>query len=622
MDQTTADGTISTEYVKNASTLNENASRDKALAYGGRDDQSKPPSPPPKPSGTFSIDFAVPRRQEVDENFETLRTSHMAFIDNLFPDCSEAPAASPAVPPPKLPPPASASPAASSSTNSHSIQDLHAKPTFNLVSAQSLLDTFRSMLVYCPCIVLPPDATVSQLSATRPFVLLAILAAASGSRTLQGHNLYDEEFRKVLALKVVAGGEQSIELLQGILVYCIWYPFHLRPKNKQVFQYIRMAADLIHDLELDQDQRIYDPQFENELTTEQMDGIRAYVAHCYFSSAFAVTWQAHRVGSAKFTDWTSYCCDVLERHSSGPGDAVLANLTRLGRTVCDAWDALQKANKTGSSTQSSLVLLGLESQFNNQQAAMHPDVASAAPIRLQTLFTKLFLSGGPVLRTLRPRPHHAHPDQHSSTEAPPPIAKVKSCLEAVRQFLNFMSSFPDATIAHFSAIDWGRLVLAVVVAMRLSFPSSESLGLDGAVVRAELDFGSFLDKMSEDAGLTASTKKVDIASAMRVVMAVVRDKYRQRLAQAEESALQQQQQQQKQQEQQRQQRKAGTGCPMLDGSMDELLPLWDASQFAVPVASAFESELGDGEPLYGDAWAAMAMGWTEFGEIGDDTIRL
>lgn len=181
-----------------------------------------------------------------------------------------------------------------------------------------------------------------------------------------------------------------------------------------------------------------------------------------------------------------------------------------------------------------------------------------------------------------------------------------------------MSSFPDTTIAHFSAIDWGRLVLAVVVAMRLSFPSSESLGLDGAVVRAELDFGSFLDKMSEDASLTASTKKVDIASAMRVVMEVVRDKYRQRLAQAEESALQQQQQQQ----QQRRQRKAGTGCPMLDGSMDELLPLWDASQFAVPVASAFESELGDGEPLYGDAWAAMAMGWTEFGEIGDDMATL
>ena len=79
------------------------------------------------------------------------------------------------------------------------------------------------MLTFCPLISLPHDATVTELSASQPFVLLAILAAASGSRTLQGHNLYDEEFRKVLALKMVAGGEQSIELLQGILIYCLWY---------------------------------------------------------------------------------------------------------------------------------------------------------------------------------------------------------------------------------------------------------------------------------------------------------------------------------------------------------------------------------------------------------------
>lgn len=54
-------------------------------------------------------------------------------------------------------------------------------------------------------------------------MLLAILAAASGSRSVRGHNLYDEEFRKVFALKVVAGGERSLELLQGILIYCLWY---------------------------------------------------------------------------------------------------------------------------------------------------------------------------------------------------------------------------------------------------------------------------------------------------------------------------------------------------------------------------------------------------------------
>jgi hypothetical protein len=102
------------------------------------------------------------------------------------------------------------------------MDELHAKPQFNRASAESLLESFRSMLIHFPCIVLQPHETVGHLAATRPFVLLAILSAASGSRTLRGHVLYDEEFRKVLGLKFVAGGERSIELLQGILIYCAW----------------------------------------------------------------------------------------------------------------------------------------------------------------------------------------------------------------------------------------------------------------------------------------------------------------------------------------------------------------------------------------------------------------
>lgn len=52
-----------------------------------------------------------------------------------------------------------------------------------------------------------------------------------------------------------------------------------------------MAADLVHDLELDQDLRTDNPNFENDLTAEQMDGIRAYVAQYYLSSGYAISLQ-------------------------------------------------------------------------------------------------------------------------------------------------------------------------------------------------------------------------------------------------------------------------------------------------------------------------------------------
>lgn len=180
-------------------------------------DDAAQPQPPPasRQSKTFTIDFDVQSLPEVDENFDALRDSHVQFLETIFPseldfevnDLTSSPTT-------YFPTP--------SSSHSHSIQSLHAKPQFNLDSAESLLTSFSRMLSHFPCINLQPEDTVLSLAASRPFVLLAILAAASGSRTLQGHSLYDEEFRKVLGLKFVAGGERSIELLQGTLIYCAW----------------------------------------------------------------------------------------------------------------------------------------------------------------------------------------------------------------------------------------------------------------------------------------------------------------------------------------------------------------------------------------------------------------
>lgn len=108
------------------------------------------------------------------------------------------------------------------SRSAHSMSNI--QPQFNLDSAAYLLALFKdSMLPYFPIVILPSDIRVPALAKERPFVLLAILASASGGKSLQGHNLYDEEFRKVLGLKFVSSGERSVELLIGILIYCAWY---------------------------------------------------------------------------------------------------------------------------------------------------------------------------------------------------------------------------------------------------------------------------------------------------------------------------------------------------------------------------------------------------------------
>lgn len=64
----------------------------------------------------------------------------------------------------------------------------------------------------------------------------------------------------------------------------IRYPFHLRPRNKQPFRYIRMAAEVIHELELDQETPV-DLVYPNALATaQQLNKIRAYLGYFYLAS--------------------------------------------------------------------------------------------------------------------------------------------------------------------------------------------------------------------------------------------------------------------------------------------------------------------------------------------------
>lgn len=166
-----------------------------------------------------------------------------------------------------------------------SLATIGIQPQFNVDSAAALLESFKTaMIQQFPVFLMAEDATVATLSKERPFVLLAVLAAASSSRSLQGHSLYDEEFRKILGLKFVAGGERSVELLLGLVIYIAWYPFHLRPRNKQAFQYVRMTVDIVNDLELDQDNYSYLGM--DEVSPERLEEIRVYLGSYYLVSKY------------------------------------------------------------------------------------------------------------------------------------------------------------------------------------------------------------------------------------------------------------------------------------------------------------------------------------------------
>lgn len=173
--------------------------------------------PSPGHLGTFSINYTVPVQVDLNDSFETLREMHDQALDAVISEEDPFDNSQSANQSVNLTSPSSLS------NQSHPISDIWRQPLFDMASAESLLDTFKSMVNYLPFIVFPDDSPISYLATTKPFILLSILTVASGSKMVQKHALYDDEFRKALGLKYVSGGERSLELLQGLLIYCAWY---------------------------------------------------------------------------------------------------------------------------------------------------------------------------------------------------------------------------------------------------------------------------------------------------------------------------------------------------------------------------------------------------------------
>ena len=227
------------------------------------------------------------------------------------------------------------------------------------------------------------------------------------------------------------------------------------------------------------------------------------------------------------------------------------------------------------------------------------------------------MSGGSLAGVPRPR-------DPSNSEALPPIpSRLEASVVIIRSYLDYVSNLEPVTFSRFTAADWGRLVLAIIIAMRLCFRLPECPQFDHIQARSQLRVGEFLDQMSADTDLTSSKSKVDVMSASRVVLKVVKAKYDRRLEQA--AMVEMASMHGSDDVMGAMPRTAG--CPMLDGSLDSFLPVWDAS-FAGTLPPVSLSGGGDGSgggeavstrPVFHDLWATMTMGWANEGE-GDEEV--
>ncbi|KAF3070017.1 hypothetical protein CFAM422_006765 [Trichoderma lentiforme] len=523
-------------------------------------------SPAGQPS-TFSIDYLVPIRSHVEDDFETLRELHNSALDTVL-DTDE--------PIDFLPTPSQSASQSSSSTQSQSrsVFESWRKPQFNMASAESLLRNFSSMLEYIPFIVLPADSTVTQVAATKPFILLAILTVSSRSRPVQKHSLYDEEFLRVLGLK---------------------YPFHLKPKSSRLVQCMRMAADIVHDLSLDEDFLSSDP-WGRGVTSEELDMIRAYLAYVYLVSTYVAVWKGDKCVHTRLPPWAGTAIDILEQNAQVEGDRTLAALVRLSRLSSDAGDAIN--DRDGQTVRNSqLTLLGLEQQYQqirNNILATSPNLLAKEPVRLQMMFLDIYLDTGSLL---------ALPVAKTSLSAkltrfPPPISKIYSGTRKIRACLDYVGGLSDKAILSFTVNDWTRLITIFTLAFRLSFPLKECPDFDWEWANSEIQLDQFLSKISREGDTTVASNGV--LSANRAVLGVLKAKYNRRLSSLSEQPS-------------REVSKT-FGCPMMSGGTLIAEANWNSGLTQASAQSTIV-DMPEVLPGFHDDWATLAAEWHNIEEM-------
>jgi hypothetical protein len=101
------------------------------------------------------------------------------------------------------------------------IQDVISKGIVSFEKAEASIRLFRTKASNFPFVVIPPQSSLDTLRREKPFLLLTILAfGAQSNCKLQGN--LEVEILETLGKKVFVGGEKSLDILQGLLVYLTW----------------------------------------------------------------------------------------------------------------------------------------------------------------------------------------------------------------------------------------------------------------------------------------------------------------------------------------------------------------------------------------------------------------
>lgn len=302
--------------------------------------------------------------------------------------------------------------------------------------------------------------------ARRPTLTLAICTVASASNSELQSRL-SQAFQYTLSSKVILGGQRSLDLLTGLLVYLAWH--HQYMAQHQIYQELYLLAGMAADLGL------YRTRLEPLDAGSALERDRAFVG-CYYLCCGLSAIGFDKPSPLRWSNSLRLCAERAAAANTLPSDAGLVSLLELTHALTDMEDSLREdiVSERGSPIQYVDLQVRATSQRLKTLKREHP--ALSASLTFSAVNIHLYQ------RLLR-------------ASETPDYPTLIQCACSIKEFVDDILARPPSTLHRIPILDWSHLMEILVLMARVSKAPPTSGGWEAGALSSMLQPDAALDAL-------------------------------------------------------------------------------------------------------------------------------
>ncbi|KAF2021112.1 hypothetical protein BU24DRAFT_446202 [Aaosphaeria arxii CBS 175.79] len=371
-----------------------------------------------------------------------------------------------------------------------------------LERAETLVELYKSdMMPHFPFIIVPAEATATNLRHESPFLFLSIISVAS-FHDLAIQEKLSHRFKYMVSEKVLLGGDDSLSLeyLQGLLIVLAWNQYHGR--SKYYSQYLQLAVSIAVDMRLDRTPMRNKPSnpgskrdpIANAVGTATWGAEEQRAAAGIFYISSTISKLFDKMNTFPCSTFVEEGCRALRQRGEFQTDKDLYHIIRLQRII-ENIDTV--ADQSLSDADAQEAFLRTRSELEEFRMHLHTDVSDSHLLFMQFHTAKLFLYQVAFFE----RSLQHNPALHLNT--------LCEGLDSAKAFLDLYLWLPPKSEMALTNSEWIQLSFGVNLAAKFAivskYPSVEqqtrelrrNLNIDNVFRHLSLRIGALVGRASD-----------------------------------------------------------------------------------------------------------------------------